>query len=155
MRRVLVTGRHYWSGLLRKRISLLGCGGREWGLTFGVPSQQPPCGSRTRHHTFSLAKSCHSVTSLLYHAVLSHIILQLHQRIEGHQRSAPLLCQPCECIVLRVVASGDSHHSFNGWSIDLTTTCFLIKEKKNSCAAIFHCFFFLSDPPLFFFCIVS
>ena len=42
---VLVIGRHYWSGLLRKRISLFGCGGREGGrggLTFSVPSQQSP-----------------------------------------------------------------------------------------------------------------
>lgn len=40
MLRVLFVGRHCWSGLLRKRISLFGCGGRgqEW-LTFGVPSK--------------------------------------------------------------------------------------------------------------------
>lgn len=88
MLRVLVVGRHYWTGLLRKRISLFGCGVEGSGvggggvLTLSMPSkaasQQSPCGSRTRHHTFNRAKSCHSVTSLLYPAVLSHIILQLH-----------------------------------------------------------------------------
>lgn len=78
MLRIVVVGRHYWSGLLRKRISLFGCGEQQgvgWGggLAFSVPSkaasQQSPCGSRTQRRTFSGAKSCHSVTSLLYHAV--------------------------------------------------------------------------------------
>ena len=31
MLRVLVVGRHYWSGLLRKKISFFGCGGRRRG----------------------------------------------------------------------------------------------------------------------------
>lgn len=44
MLRVLFVGSHCWSGLLRKRISLFGCGGlgmgggQEW-LTFSVPSK--------------------------------------------------------------------------------------------------------------------
>lgn len=65
-----------------------------------------------------------------------HFTTALQDR--GTLESPPWLCQPCECIILLVAASGDSHHGFRGGSIDLPTTCFLIKAKVLSSKISFY-----------------
>lgn len=58
MLRVLVLGRHYWSGLLRKRISLCGCG--EGGV---------------RAHIQPALKGCISTITLQLKDSASHLLL--------------------------------------------------------------------------------
>lgn len=68
------------------------------------------------------------VTVLHHYCTVPCLVLSIYNCIRGWQ-SARECSQPCKCIVLLVAASGVSHHSFKSWSIDLTTTCFLIKAK--------------------------
>lgn len=72
MLRIVVVGRHYWSGLLRKRISLFGCGEQQgvggWGGSHSACPQRLHLNNRPAAQGLSVAPSAGlSRVTVLHH----------------------------------------------------------------------------------------